>query len=284
MTRAANEMHVTQSAMSYSLQRLRDTFDDPLFTRVARGLVPTSKAIEIGEQLPQILGQLNLLMKPEKFNPMNCKQTFSVAIPQMLGTIALPNIITHILKEAPLVNLVEHSSSLKEVPDVRDGLLDFAVHYEEINNVDFRQTYVGHVKGALFARKRHPIFRTETVDVAQTIQYPIIGINVESDGNRKFDAPVNNFLSTIAPSTTTKFRSVQTQVLIDVMNHSDALFFSATCLKKHTDHGKSFKQVLPLEQFQLPLYLIQHKRNEDNDAHIWFESLLAKELRAILEE
>ncbi|WP_245988131.1 helix-turn-helix domain-containing protein [Sphingobium fluviale] len=41
VTRAANELHVTQQAMSGSLKRLRQHFDDPLFIRVGQHLEPT---------------------------------------------------------------------------------------------------------------------------------------------------------------------------------------------------------------------------------------------------
>ena len=44
VTKAAERLHITQPAMSKTLQRLRDTFDDPLFVRSGRGLSAHSES------------------------------------------------------------------------------------------------------------------------------------------------------------------------------------------------------------------------------------------------
>lgn len=58
VTRAAQRLFITQPAMSKTLQRLRDLFNDPLFTRTAHGLVPTPKAADLQQPLVAILEQL----------------------------------------------------------------------------------------------------------------------------------------------------------------------------------------------------------------------------------
>lgn len=55
VTRAAERLYISQPAMSKTLQRLRDLFDDPLFDRASHGLVPTSRAEALHAQLPQLL-------------------------------------------------------------------------------------------------------------------------------------------------------------------------------------------------------------------------------------
>src|SRR5690554_7533628 len=44
LTRAAKALHLTQPAISHSLARLRDHFNDPLFTRQGNQMVPTPLA------------------------------------------------------------------------------------------------------------------------------------------------------------------------------------------------------------------------------------------------
>ena len=41
ITKAANALHITQPAVSHALGRLREKFDDPLFIRHGRQVVPT---------------------------------------------------------------------------------------------------------------------------------------------------------------------------------------------------------------------------------------------------
>jgi DNA-binding transcriptional LysR family regulator len=44
-SRAARRLHLSQSAVSKALGRLRETFDDPLFVRSAYGMDPTPRAL-----------------------------------------------------------------------------------------------------------------------------------------------------------------------------------------------------------------------------------------------
>ena len=44
VTRAAERLSVSQPALSKTLQKLRDAFEDELFTRTSHGLVPTPRA------------------------------------------------------------------------------------------------------------------------------------------------------------------------------------------------------------------------------------------------
>ena len=52
VTRAAERLSVSQPALSKTLQKLRDSFEDELFTRTSHGLVPTPRAEELGLDLP----------------------------------------------------------------------------------------------------------------------------------------------------------------------------------------------------------------------------------------
>ncbi|MGF2530780.1 LysR family transcriptional regulator, partial [Ralstonia pseudosolanacearum] len=58
VTRAAARLAITQPAMSGMLTRLRDSFDDPLFVRAQRGVVPTQRALELAGPVKQVLGEV----------------------------------------------------------------------------------------------------------------------------------------------------------------------------------------------------------------------------------
>ena len=50
VTRAAEKLCVTQSAVSSSLKRLRHLYQDPLFQRTQNGMVPTTRALRCSYQ------------------------------------------------------------------------------------------------------------------------------------------------------------------------------------------------------------------------------------------
>lgn len=69
VTRAAERLGLTQPAVSGMLVRLREGFDDPLFVRAPRGVVPTLRAVALGPAIKQILAETEALLQPVSFDP-----------------------------------------------------------------------------------------------------------------------------------------------------------------------------------------------------------------------
>ncbi|SCB19868.1 LysR family transcriptional regulator [Rhizobium hainanense] len=79
VTRAAERLGFTQPAVSGMLTRLRESFNDPLFVRTRRGIVPTLRATELAGPLKQILVDVGALLQPAAFDPTTAKFTLSIA-------------------------------------------------------------------------------------------------------------------------------------------------------------------------------------------------------------
>ncbi|MDO6386644.1 LysR family transcriptional regulator [Uliginosibacterium sp. 31-12] len=91
VTRAAERLNVTQPAMSGMLTRLRNGFADPLFVRSQRGIVPTERALELAAPLKQILGEIDALLQPVRFDPLAADFTLRVAATDYaLRAVAVP--------------------------------------------------------------------------------------------------------------------------------------------------------------------------------------------------
>ena len=69
VTRAAGRLHLSQSAVSKSLARLRVMFDDALFIRERHGLRPTARALSLRGELAELLSRLENLSAPATFTP-----------------------------------------------------------------------------------------------------------------------------------------------------------------------------------------------------------------------
>ena len=64
VTRAAQRLSLTQPAVSGMLTRLREYFDDPLFVRAQRGMVPTLRALELAGPVKHILEEIARVLTP----------------------------------------------------------------------------------------------------------------------------------------------------------------------------------------------------------------------------
>lgn len=78
-TRAAARLHVTQSAVSNALARLREMFGDPLMTRKGRGLAPSPLATSLLAQLGPALRRVEDVVRVHRsFDPRTSTRRFTL--------------------------------------------------------------------------------------------------------------------------------------------------------------------------------------------------------------
>lgn len=110
VTRAANQLGVSQPAMSAALARLRKLLDDPLFLRSADGLLPTPRARDLAEPISLALRQIeSTLVKKPEFDPAQASLTFNLGLSDYPAFVLLPSLLQAIEKHAPGVSLNVHA-------------------------------------------------------------------------------------------------------------------------------------------------------------------------------
>jgi len=91
VTRAANRLSLTQPALSGMLVRLRESFDDPLFVRAQRGIVPTQRALDLAQPVKRVLAEIDAMLQPAAFDPASSSMTVRIAATDYaLRAIAVP--------------------------------------------------------------------------------------------------------------------------------------------------------------------------------------------------
>jgi len=105
VARAAGRLHVTPSAVSNALARLRDALGDPLVTRKGRGIVPTPRAIELAPILARTLHDLEAALVTAPFDAARCTRTFTVAVADVGQVAWIPRLAIAMRRELPLAHL-----------------------------------------------------------------------------------------------------------------------------------------------------------------------------------
>ncbi|MFC3033235.1 LysR family transcriptional regulator [Pseudoalteromonas fenneropenaei] len=104
VTRAAERLGITQPALSNSLNRLRDTFQDPLFIRARYGIKPTQLAEEITPTIAAALAQLDeLIVNQQEFQPENAERLFTLAPNSYVELVLMPALIAKARALAPKI-------------------------------------------------------------------------------------------------------------------------------------------------------------------------------------
>lgn len=127
LSRAAEQLDVSQSTLSHTLTRLREAFADELFLRQGRGIVPTARCDEIVAGLGTLLDQLSELARPPSFDPATTQETFTISCNFYERAVLLPRIIRRFRQDAPLARFAVIQANLQGHDQLREGLCDLLI-------------------------------------------------------------------------------------------------------------------------------------------------------------
>ncbi len=129
VTRAAAQLGVTQSAMSQTLARLRDAFEDPLLVRRGGTMVPTKRAEALEQPLRDALHALeHAVSEAPSFEPAVATRRFRLAMFDMATVTLLPRLVRRIAEDAPGVDLEVVPMDVERVVDwLRSEEVDAAI-------------------------------------------------------------------------------------------------------------------------------------------------------------
>jgi DNA-binding transcriptional LysR family regulator len=106
LTRAAQLLSLSQSAVSHALARLRLRMDDPLFVRQGRGVVPTPRAEQLAPGVQAALARLDEALRPGGgFEPARDLRRLTVAMADEIEPMALPTLMRELRAVAPQAQL-----------------------------------------------------------------------------------------------------------------------------------------------------------------------------------
>ncbi|RKG68229.1 LysR family transcriptional regulator [Corallococcus sp. CA054B] len=128
VVRAAERLHVTPSAISNSLARLRSVLGDPLVTRKGRGIVPTPRALALAPAIARGLRELESGLHEAPFEPARCTRTFTLAVADAGQVTWGPRIAARMAEEMPHARLsVVGIASLVALGDLTSSQVDLHI-------------------------------------------------------------------------------------------------------------------------------------------------------------
>lgn len=151
VTRAAERLYVGQSAMSATLARIRELFDDPVLIRQGRQLVPTPVAEALAGPVKDILDRTGAMLGARgSFDPASDKRSFNIIASDYLTYVFLRPLLEPLAREAPGVKLFIRPINDTSVEEFRHNKIDllitareaFAEHAEFPHEILFSDRFV----------------------------------------------------------------------------------------------------------------------------------------------
>jgi len=151
VTRAAQRLGVTQSAMSHALRRLRELLDDPVLVRGSGGMVLTARAEALVVPLRGGLVSIDrALAGGVAFDPLTARRTFRLSSPDLFDVLAIPLLLERLRTAAPGVDVVVAVlDERRRAASLETGEVDLVVSPQ----VDETKGAAGELDGAGFLRR-----------------------------------------------------------------------------------------------------------------------------------
>lgn len=272
MSRAAEQLHMTQPAVSHALARLRVTFDDELFVRTRRGMMPTPRAQALAGPILDALASLqNTLQTTPTFDPASSQHTFRIAFMQYGEISLLPALLAQLAGVGNGITIESVSDDHHNPLDqVRELEIDFCFDIEPPNDERLRGCLCGQEEWVVIASRHHPrlkdrispreYFSERHVVLSlqgqrrQYVQQTMLALG----GMRKILAEVQQYIA--VPWLVSDSEGIATvpRSLVDYPPYQQQLQVLA----------------LPFTLPPTPYYLIWHAAMEKDPAHRWMKQRL----------
>lgn len=129
VTKAAQQLGITQPAMSNGLRRLRELFNDPLLVRTSDGMTATERARELQPVIRKALGELEVALQPQQeFDSRFSNRVFRIMVSDYAESTLVPELVNRLRTEAPDIILDVLTPSDVTFKDVEAGKVDMAIN------------------------------------------------------------------------------------------------------------------------------------------------------------
>ncbi|MET0659741.1 MAG: LysR family transcriptional regulator [Steroidobacteraceae bacterium] len=126
VSKAADRLALTQSAVSHSLSRLRFAMGDKLFLNSPKGLRPTNHARELAPHIQDALTRLKSALSPCTFDPAHSRRRFNLAGGSYTCSVLLPPLVSLLRRSAPGISLRAWNIGRDTIESLSNGHIDLA--------------------------------------------------------------------------------------------------------------------------------------------------------------
>ncbi|TPE48591.1 LysR family transcriptional regulator [Maribrevibacterium harenarium] len=270
--RVAEQLGLTQPAVSNALARLRIALNDELFERTARGMRPTPFADNIAESVGYALTTLqDGLNYQERFDPITSDRTFSIGMTDLGEIYFLPKLMAHLAVHAPHVSITtvrEPDQTLKD--DLESGIVDLAVGLLPQLEAGFYQRRLFDQSYVCLMRKGHPL-AGETIDLNHFSEFEHIIIEAQGTGH----CNVEKELAKNGITKQCKLRLAHFASAPYIIAKTDlvATVIEKLALQTAANFGLIIKPH-PAQMPSLQINLFWHRRYHQDSGNVWLRNVI----------
>ena len=261
ITGAAGRLGVTQSAVSHSLEKLRELVGDPLFLRSGRGLVATTRAEALAPQARALLEAMRNFSMVGGFDPARYEGRITIAANDLQREVLLPSALARLRAEAPGLTLRVIPSNVPTAEMLRDGRCQAVISPRPPDAADLMQKRLFEDRWVVWF---DPAMRAAPADLDAYVGAEHVTVVYEPQRSLDFDHVLAE-------------RGIQRRFVASVPGFAGLAGFvrgtarlatAPRLLRDATMHGLA-DAGLPFDAPPLPMYLVWHARHHADPMHQW---------------
>ncbi|MBX2804412.1 MAG: LysR family transcriptional regulator [Hyphomicrobiales bacterium] len=274
VSRAAERLDVTQSAVSHTLAKLRRIIGDPLFIRSGQGLTPTATALALKDMARNVLDGMKSLTDKRPFTPGREELRFIVAANDMQRDLIFPDLMHAIRKDGIKLTLELIPSGVPNVSLLRDAKCNIVL-------TPLPPDAPGIVQKHLFTGKMMCFFDGAMRDAPKTREDYLEADHISvrfAFGGTSASVLQGSQVPALPPPmvTVSNFGGLPT-----FLRGTSLLATEVSLMRLHTLRDLSFAP-LPFETDPVAIYMVWHERSTNDPAHIWFRERIEEQSRKVL--
>ena len=271
LTKSGQVLGITQPAVSNALARLRDLFNDELFIRTSRGMIPTPVANQLIGDIRNALSLIqNTISVSEKFDPSTAEMTFKISIGDTSEYRLLPLLIKQLAEIAPKVKVETYLTARKDAPrELASGAIDFSIDPPLQSDQHLKHEKIYQEDYVMIVREDHPILKKQKITIEDYLDLSHIHISNRKTGMGHVDMT----LYKLGLTRDIYLRAQHFLVAPYIVEQSDMAI--TTTKGFAVDRNLAWRE-LPFDIDPLVLHLYWHENNDNESSSKWMRDLMLK--------
>ena len=273
VTRAAEQLNISQPAMSHALKRLRKTFDDELFVRAHQLMEPTPLAMQLADPICEALNALQHAVQINRtFDAQNSEREFVIAMTDIGISLFMPRLMKMLTDIAPRIRIrvVQIGETLIEAMISRS--VDLTIGFVPQLQSGFYQRQLFKHDYVCIHRQSHPVSEESiTPDIFSKLRH--ISVVAAHTGHNE----INSYFSQAGISREIYLEVPQFSSLFSIVESTDFVAIVprrlAECYQKNYDIDFF---IPPLTLPLIPVNIFWHSRYHKEVGNIWMRNLLVQ--------
>lgn len=263
ITATANQLNITQSAVSHGLEKLRGIFQDELFLRAGRGIKPTPRAKQLHEELRPLLANIRALTKAADFEPAKAQINWTIAANDFQRDMLLPGFYQRVASQVKHFVLNVIPSEIPAADLLRDDAVNLAISPMPPDAPDILQK-------RLFTTHNHCFYDASCRSAPNTIE------DFKQANYISLTFTAGKFITEENPLALAIENKVRVRVsnfagLPGFLRGSELLTIAPLLMKNHLLAGFA-ETPLPYTQPKFNMYMLWHQRYQNDAAHQWLRT------------